>query len=208
MPIRKITIAIAITILAITQAVQLAHAFGASAYIEDAWYRLTHTDDVVVFDEPTTQPENTEETDSCSIEEDISETPTHITIPSIRVSLPITPVPFQNGTWDVFPHVANYAEGTSLINATDGNVGIYGHDRADAFNAIKGLQPDDIIYVFTKNYRTKYIVLETNIISPTNVDIFDYTEQPMVTLLTCDGVFSQHRFAVTAKLETIEKKDC
>jgi LPXTG-site transpeptidase (sortase) family protein len=131
-------------------------------------------------------------------------TPLKIEIAKVGISLPVVSVPLENGTWQVYPHVANFAQSTSLVNKKSGNVGIYGHDREDAFHKIKDLLTGDDIIVIGKNSRAIYKVQSASIIVPTAVDVFNPTKEPVLTLITCNGIFSDKRYMVRAKLIKIE----
>jgi LPXTG-site transpeptidase (sortase) family protein len=131
--------------------------------------------------------------------------PTHITMTKVGIDLPVVSVPLKNGTWEVFDKVANFAQGTSLVNAKTGNVGIYGHDRLIDFTKIKQLVKDDTIIVYGNGQKATYSVVSSAVIKPTDVSVFNPTKEPMLTLTTCDGAFSQMRYMIRAKLVKIEK---
>jgi LPXTG-site transpeptidase (sortase) family protein len=133
--------------------------------------------------------------------------PTRIQIEKANIDLPVVSVPLKNGTWEVYPKTANFAQGTSIVSEKGGNVGIFGHDRADAFANIKQLQSKDsyVIILSSKSYRAIYEVDKTSIVEPTAVNVFDQTKEPTLTLITCEGVFSEKRFMVKAKLIKIEE---
>lgn len=138
--------------------------------------------------------------------EDISLIPEKISISKINLSLPIVSVPMKNGTWEVKPGVANYAEGTSLINEKSGNVGLYGHARSQEFLNIKKLVKGDGIILTSGIYQATYEVTKSTVVSPTMVNVFYFTEKPTLTLITCDGYTSEKRYVVTANLLEISKQ--
>jgi sortase A len=135
-------------------------------------------------------------------------TPERIIIKKVNIDLPVVSVPLKNGTWYVNPKVANFAEETSLVNPDKGNVGIFAHDRIDGFSKIKevltGSDAYDIILI-GNNYRAIYKPQSASVIAPTAIDVFYPTEEPILTLITCDGLFSEKRYMVRAKLVKIEK---
>lgn len=134
--------------------------------------------------------------------------PEQIVIESVGINLPIVPVPLENGTWEVIDSVANYALGTSLVNPIEGNVGIYGHDRDYVFSPVKNLKNGDEIFIFAKDYMAVYIVRESMVLEPEKVDVFYPTENPILTLVTCEGVFSQRRYALVAEFDRIVQLNC
>jgi len=136
------------------------------------------------------------------------ELPQKIKIPSLELELPVIAVPLINGTWEVYDYTANFAQGTALPNGKKGNTGIYGHDRPQAFAALKKLSGGESVVVETKNYLFYYQISEIKKqLRPEEVDIFYPTNKPVLTLLTCNGTFSQHRYALRANLIRIAKKN-
>lgn len=131
-------------------------------------------------------------------------TPERIIIKSVNIDLPVVSVPLTNGTWQVNAGVANYAEGTSLVNKNEGNVGIFAHDREDGFSRIKKVLTASDIIVLGKNTRAIYQVQSASVIAPTAVNVFYPTTGPVLTLITCDGVFSEKRYMVQARLIRVE----
>jgi LPXTG-site transpeptidase (sortase) family protein len=131
--------------------------------------------------------------------------PTRIVMEQAGIDLQVVSVPLKNGTWEVFPHVANYAEGTGLVNDKTGNVGIYGHDRVDALHNMKQLLTGSDIIVLSNSYRAIYRVQTSTLVDPSDVSVFYPTKEPMLTLITCDGSLSEKRYLIRAKLVKIEK---
>lgn len=135
----------------------------------------------------------------------ISFKPERIIISSVDIDLKVVSVPLKNGTWDVLPQVANFAEGTSPVNNKEGNTGIFAHARLDAFKKIKNLKDGDEIVLTDGIYIARYIVNKTGTVEPTDISVFYPTKDPVITLITCDGFFDEKRFMVRARLSTIEK---
>jgi LPXTG-site transpeptidase (sortase) family protein len=133
-------------------------------------------------------------------------TPERIVINDVDIDLLVFSQPLKNGTWEVLPHVANFAEGTSLVNPKEGNVGIFAHDRLDGFTRIKQLSEGAEIVVYGPTQKAVYKVTSSKIIEPTDVDAFSPSKEPTLTLITCDGLFSEKRYMVKASLVKIEVK--
>lgn len=149
----------------------------------------------------------TEVTQDAKAEKNITFTPERIVIESINLDKPVISVPLKNGTWAVQDGVANYAEGTSLVNSKTGNVGIFGHSQANAFLPIKGVQVGSTITLYGKNYKATYKVTKTDTVTPDQVDVFYPTEKSSVTLITCDGPQDIYRHMVRGELvEIVEVK--
>lgn len=133
-------------------------------------------------------------------QEDLPLQPDRISIAKINLELPVIAVPLENGTWEVKPNVANYAMGTSMISESGGNVGIYGHARDEVFADIKNLKTGDEIILYSNNRKAIYKVSKSSVVTPDAVDVFYPTDDPTLTLVTCDGNYSEKRYIVTAIL--------
>jgi len=134
--------------------------------------------------------------------------PEAISIKSIDLALPVILSPLVNNTWEVKNNVANYAQGTSLIDTNNGNIGIYGHDKDNIFGLIKNISVGDEIFLFSGKFKAIYTVEESFVSNPERVDVFSPTDEPSLTLVTCDGIFSDQRYVVRAKLNKIEEVNC
>lgn len=137
--------------------------------------------------------------------QEIAFVPERIVMEAANIDLPVVSQPLKNGTWDVTPKVANFAEGTSLVNEKEGNVGIFGHARPDAFLRIKQLEEGDIIIVYGKTYRGIYSVSSIGKVEPNAVEVFYPETEPTLTLTTCDGRWDEQRYVVKAKLIKMDK---
>ncbi|MCA9391751.1 sortase [candidate division WWE3 bacterium] len=130
--------------------------------------------------------------------------PDKLTVPSLDLILPVRYVPLVDGTWEVNPAAANYAEGTNLINSESGNVGLFGHDRDNAFRSIKDLKVGDSVILTANQYTVYYEVTDSFDTIPEDLNVFAPTDKPTVTLLTCSGTLSERRYVVVAELTKIE----
>jgi LPXTG-site transpeptidase (sortase) family protein len=86
-----------------------------------------------------------------------------------------------------------------------GNVGLFGHALPNAFLNIKNLVAGDMIYVYGDNYKATYEVIQSDKVTPDSVNVFFPEKNPVLTLITCDGVFDQYRYMVRAKFIKIEE---
>lgn len=130
--------------------------------------------------------------------------PTEISIEKIGLNLKVVESPLINGTWNTYQGVANYAEGTSGINGKTGNIGIFAHDRTDGFTNIKLLKVGDSIVIKGENTKATYTVEKSSIANPSDVEVFYPTSEPKLTLITCEGAFSQQRYVIVAQLSNLE----
>lgn len=130
---------------------------------------------------------------------DFQQEPSLITIPAIGVSLPVINGPLTTTTWEVSPHSASYGQYTALPGA-GGNTVIFAHARRNMFKDLPQLQKGDIIQVFTQYDAFSYIVEQTLIIDPTEVDVIFSQDKNELTLFTCIGPRDIYRFVVKASL--------
>jgi LPXTG-site transpeptidase (sortase) family protein len=137
---------------------------------------------------------------------EIAFVPDHIVIDNANIDLAVVSVPLENGTWSVTTGVANYAQGTSMVTTAGGNVGIFAHNRKNGFLGIQDIAEGSSIEVYGGNYQATYRVEKTAIANPDQVDVFYATEDPNLTLVTCDGTFSEKRYILSAKLVSIKEK--
>lgn len=130
--------------------------------------------------------------------------PERITIADVDIDLLVFSQPDKGGSRDVLPHVANFAEGTSLVNPDRGNVGFFANDKLIGFTRIQQLTYGSEIAVYGNHQKAVYTVVSSSAIEDENADVFAQSAEPMLTLVTVDGDFSQKLYMVQAVLEKIE----
>ncbi len=125
--------------------------------------------------------------------------PTRIVIPAIGVDAPIVP-----GTdWEALkkgvghhPGTANPGERGNMVLAAHND--IYG----EIFRDLEKLQPGDEIWVYAGNQAYRYVVVQKQIVLPTQVEIMAPTRDPVVTLITCyPYLVDTHRLVVVGELQ-------
>ncbi len=131
-------------------------------------------------------------------------TPERIVISSVEIDLPVFSVPLRDGTWELLPHVANFAEGTSLVNDKEGNVGLFANDRLDGFTRIQQLNNNTEIVVYGNGQKATYKVTSSRLAKTTDTNVFAPTKTPILTLVTSDETFSNKQYIVKAALVKIE----
>jgi LPXTG-site transpeptidase (sortase) family protein len=164
-------------------------------------------EEMVVASNISPQPTLPYEVSYCSDKvKDVEFVPEHITIQNADIDLQVVSVPLENGTWKVNTGVANFAEGTSTVNLKSGNVGIFAHDRKNGFAGIKTLVEGSSIEVYGGGYMATYRVEKSAIANPSDVDVFYPSEVPNLTLVTCNGTFSEKRYIIQATLVSVKEK--
>ena len=103
-------------------------------------------------------------------------------IPTIGVDAPIV----QGDGWDqlkkgVGQHIGSANPGQA------GNVVLSGHDDVfgEIFRDLINLQPGDQIILYTAQHQYIYVVTDSQIVEPTQVEVMAATSDPTVTLISC-----------------------
>lgn len=124
--------------------------------------------------------------------------PTRIVIPAIGVDAPIVP-----GTdWEALkkgvghhPGTANPGERGNMVLAAHND--IYG----EIFRDLEKLRPGDEIWVYAGSQAYRYVVVQKQIVLPTQVEVMAPTRDPVVTLITCyPYLVDTHRLVVVGEL--------
>jgi LPXTG-site transpeptidase (sortase) family protein len=126
----------------------------------------------------------------------IEGTPTHISIPSVGISLDIIDGKYypSNGTWTLSLNKAQFADMTAKPNNVEGNTFIYAHNRYGVFHTLPQVGAGSLVYVTTDTGHTfTYSYATTTTTSPTDTSLFAYQGAPILTLQTCTGSFYQNR---------------
>ncbi|HUV28874.1 MAG TPA: class D sortase [Anaerolineales bacterium] len=123
-----------------------------------------------------------------------------IQIPAIGVDAPIV----QGDGWEqlkkgVGQHIGSTDPGEK------GNVVLSAHNDifGEIFRDLDRLKPGDEITIFTNQRAYSYVVSDSEIVEPTQVDIMENTSQPTLTLISCyPYLVDDHRIAITSRLQT------
>lgn len=122
--------------------------------------------------------------------------PAQLVIPSLNLNLYIEDGVFnpRTGQWTLSNNNVHYALITVQPNDKQGNTLIYGHYRPGVFSTLKSIKPGELVEVRTENGLVfTYRFTSSQVVSPADGSIFDYTGKPMLTLQTCTGTFMQNR---------------
>ena len=108
--------------------------------------------------------------------------PTRIRIPAINVEFPIV----EGDGWEQLKKGVGHHIG-SANPGERGNMVLSGHDDiyGEVFRYLDRLKPGDEIIVYTQSRAYTYVVTETHIVEPTDVQWLLPTDRPMVTLISC-----------------------
>ncbi len=86
----------------------------------------------------------------------------------------------------------------------NGNVVLSGHDDVfgEVFRDLDKLQPGDQVILYTMQQQFIYLVTETRIVEPSQVEVMNPTSDPTVTLISCyPYMVDNKRIVVFAKLQ-------
>jgi sortase A len=90
-----------------------------------------------------------------------------------------------------------------------GNIGIAGH-RDTFFRQLRDIREDDVITLTTPGRSYEYSVESTQVVDPTDVQVLDGSNQPILTLVTCYPFYfvgpAPQRYVVRARQVAIRQQ--
>lgn len=122
-----------------------------------------------------------------------------IQIPAIGVDAPVV----QGDGWEQLKKGVGQHVG-SANPGENGNVVLSAHNDifGEIFRDLDRLNPGDEITIFTNQRPYTFLVTNTRIVDPTQVDAMDPTSQPSVTLISCyPYMVDDQRIVVSARLK-------
>ena len=133
--------------------------------------------------------------------------PTQSPQQAIGIEIPAIGVPYtavvQGDSWDQLKKGVGQHVG-SANPGENGNVVLSGHDDiyGEVFKRLDELRPGDQVVLWTPQQRYIYLVENTLIVAPTQVDVMNSTGDPTVTLISCyPYMVDNKRIVVFAKLQ-------
>ena len=124
--------------------------------------------------------------------------PVSVEFPDLNHQVGIVPNNVIDGQWQVSEKFANYLIGSGVIGEP-GNIVIYAHERPLLFSKLHQLGPGDRVILKSPDVVGEYQIVDARIVSPDNTDILQTSEQPILTLYTCNGWLDEDRLVVTAR---------
>ncbi|MEM8531257.1 MAG: sortase [Chloroflexota bacterium] len=130
----------------------------------------------------------------------IEQQPSKLVVPTIGLDTSIEEVFIVNGVWEVAEYAAGYLNGTALPEE-EGNTVLAGHAgmRGAVFRDLGQLRVDDDIYLDAGGWRYHYRVSHSTTVWPTQVEVLDPSDSPVLTMITCTNWDTQ-RLVVVADL--------
>lgn len=132
--------------------------------------------------------------------------PVTIEIPSVDIKLEVERGSYDPNTemWTLGEGEAYWADLTTLPSQEPGNTLIYAHNQPNAFYRLKDIEKGDKIVITAET--GEHLVYEyqhDKIVDPRDNELFDMNDDTYLTLLTCNGWFSEARRLMIAKLVEI-----
>lgn len=135
-------------------------------------------------------------------------TPTHITIPSVSIDLPIQVGSYNpvSDTWSTDVTDAFYADYSVPVNDHAGTTLIYSHARWGLFGNLPDITPQAAVTVTTDTgYTFHYAYQSVQQVSPSDTSVFTVNGPPTLVLQTCAGDWSQYRALYSFQFVSVEK---
>lgn len=123
-----------------------------------------------------------------------------IQIPAIGVDAPIV----QGDGWEqlkkgVGQHIGSADPGEK------GNIVLSAHNDifGEIFRDLDRLKPGDEITIYTNQRAYTYVISESQVVEPTQVEVMESTSQPTLTLISCyPYLVDDQRIAITSRLQS------
>ncbi|HET9495682.1 MAG TPA: class D sortase [Chloroflexia bacterium] len=131
--------------------------------------------------------------------------PNRLRIPVMFLDSPVHEVEVNMGEWDVSPLDVGHHVGTGNPGEA-GNVVLAAHRDINSalFRELDRLEPGDEVFVYNALREYRYVVQESFVVNPGDVDVMEPTGDKRVTLITCTpiGLATQRLIVVAALDET------
>lgn len=126
--------------------------------------------------------------------------PTGISIPAIGVWLPVFPTTIKDNQWVTTSRGVSFIQ-NSGIPGVSGNSIFYGHNWSNLLGSLPSIKPGDIIEIITNDSsRVVFEVQTTQTVDPSDTSVLSQTQEPQITIYTCNGFLDSTRFVVVATL--------
>ncbi len=123
-----------------------------------------------------------------------------IQIPAISIDAPVV----QGDGWEQLKKGVGQHIG-SADPGKDGNMVLSAHNDifGEIFRDLDQLKPGDQVVMYTNQRAYNYIIVESDIVEPTQVEVMAPTTQPTLTLISCyPYLVDDQRIVVTARLQS------
>jgi LPXTG-site transpeptidase (sortase) family protein len=138
----------------------------------------------------------------------ITGTPVSLSIPSLNLKLPIQTGTYNTATdsWTISEAEAFFASPSVQPNDQAGNTLIYGHNNNLVFKQLHNITTGTTLVIDTaEGHQFTYEYVKQTIVEPTDVSIFGYVGEPIVTLQTCTGNWNEKRALFSFELTDVKQ---
>lgn len=123
-----------------------------------------------------------------------------IVIDDIDISLPVIPSYKKGNKWDTTPNGVSYLV-SSPLPGENGNSIMYGHNWGSILGNLYKTRVGQIINIYySDGTKTQFEVEAITEVSPDDSSLLTQTEEKILTIYTCSGLFDQKRLVVTASV--------
>lgn len=125
--------------------------------------------------------------------------PVAISIPDVRINLPLYPSRIINDVWETTTEGASYLV-SSPIPGAKGNSIVYAHDWNNLFGNLLYVEPGiKVIVEYSDGSKSEFIIESTKVVAYNDASVLNDTDEPVLTLYTCTGFLDSQRFVAVAK---------
>lgn len=113
--------------------------------------------------------------------------------------IPVEHFSLGDGQWRIPSAAAGYIT-ESGVPGFPGNVVLYGHNNRAVFGFFPSVRSGDRFQLLLSNQHIReYEVFETLVTDPSDVSVLSPSEQEIVTMYTCTGLFDRQRLVLRAR---------
>ena len=91
----------------------------------------------------------------------------------------------------------------SILPGEDGNIILVGHSgnsKVSHFRDLKKMNEGDSIYIYYQGIKYEYVVFDKKLVESDETSVLQKTKENTLTLITCNGLFTDKRLVVLAEL--------
>lgn len=122
-----------------------------------------------------------------------------IQIPAIKVDAPVV----QGDGWEQLKK--GVAQHVGTVNpGQDGNLVLSAHNDifGEIFRDLDRLKSGDVVTLFTNQRAYNYVIVDSKIVEPTDVEVMGASQEPTVTLISCyPYLVDKQRIVIVARLQ-------
>ena len=134
--------------------------------------------------------------------------PVRLEIPAVGIDLPVVDGEYDEATdaWTLSTTSVHIATMTSPINNLAGHTLIYGHNNRNLLAPTRDISIGDLLLIHTDNDLVfHYLYTGDELVDPSDTSLLELDpDAPQLTLLTCEGLFYEHRRLMNFEFVEVE----